>query len=86
MNTFQLSKKIKSQLNQLSPERLDLVSHFIDSIQTTETVDSLTLHKLSPIKRGRNAKDLLRHAATWQGDDLENCLNIVREARSESHF
>jgi hypothetical protein len=86
MNTTQLRQKIENQLDRLSPERLDLVSNFLDSIQTTDTIDSSTLRKLSPIKRGKNAKDLLKHAATWQGDDLETCLDIVRETRSESQF
>jgi hypothetical protein len=86
MDTAQLRQKIETQLDHLSPERLDLVSNFLDSIQTIEIIDSSILRKLSPIKRGKHAKDLLKHVATWQGDDLEACLDAVHETRSESQF
>jgi len=86
MNTSQLRQKIETQLDHLSPEKLDLVSNFLDSIQKTETKESSLLRQLSPIKRGKNAKDLLKHAATWKGNDLETCLNDVHETRSESQF
>jgi hypothetical protein len=85
MNQSRLRQKIESQLDQLSPDKLTLVSSFLDSIQTA-TPDSPTLRKLLPIKRGKQAKDLLKHTKTWQGDDLEDCLNFVRETRSESQF
>jgi len=86
MTPSQLRKKIDNQLEQLSPERLALVSSFLDSIQTATPIDSPSLHKLSPIKRGKQAKDLFKHTKTWQGDDLEDCLNFVRETRSEAQF
>jgi hypothetical protein len=86
MNTLELRQKIESQLNELSPEKLTVVSDFLDSIQSTEKIDSSSLRKLPPIKRGKTAKDLLKFAATWQGDDLETCLNFVRETRSKTQF
>jgi len=86
MNTSQLRQKIETQLDHLSPEKLDLVSNFLDSIQKTETKESSLLRQLSPIKRGKSAKDLLKYAATWKGNDLETCLNDMRETRSESQF
>jgi hypothetical protein len=86
MNTFELRKKIENQLDQLSPERLALVSSFLDSIETVKPINSSSLRKLSPIKRGKTAKDLLKHTGTWQGDDLEDCLDFVRENRSETQF
>ncbi|MBE9145586.1 hypothetical protein [Planktothrix mougeotii] len=86
MNTVQLRQKIEKQLNQLSPERLALVSEFLDSIEPVEPIESSLLRKLSPIKRGKTAKDLLKFAKTWQGDDLEDCLNFVHETRSKTQF
>ncbi len=56
MNTVQLRQKIESQLNQLSPERLALVSDFLDSIESTEPIDSSSLRKLPPIKREKPPK------------------------------
>ncbi|MFH7028696.1 MAG: DUF2281 domain-containing protein [Heteroscytonema crispum UTEX LB 1556] len=29
---------------------------------------------------------LLRHAGTWKGDDLEECLRLVYESRSQLEF
>jgi len=127
MNRFQLLQKIETQLDRLSPEKLVLVSNFIDSIQSVENsdlsslteeqksrlewqkfidetngyladknlerlpqlvenTDSSSLRKLPPIKRGKTAKDLLKFAGIWQGDDLESCLNSVRETRSKTQF
>ena len=86
MNTSELRQKIETQLDQLTPERLELVSNFLDSIQTPKPTDSSSLRKLAPIKRGKKAKDLLKHTGKWQGEDIEECLNYVRETRSEAEF
>ena len=64
MNTLELRQKIESQLNELSPERLAVVSDFLDSIQRTENINSSSLRKLPPIKRGKTAKDVVKFAAT----------------------
>jgi hypothetical protein len=86
MNQSQLRQKIESQLDQLSPDRLSLVSSFLDSLQTTTPQAPSSLRKLPPIKKGKRAQDLLKYANTWQGDDLEACLDLVRETRSETQF
>ena len=86
MNTTELRQKITSQVNHLSPERLALVSEFLDSLEATEPNQASSLRKLPPLKRGKTAKDLLKFAGTWQGDDLEECLNFVYETRSETQF
>lgn len=39
-----------------------------------------------PILRGSKAQDLLKFAGTWQGDDLEKCLQLVYETRSQAEF
>ncbi len=51
-----------------------------------EKINSSSLRKLPPIKRGKTAKDVVKFAATWHGDDLETCLNFVRETRSKTQF
>jgi hypothetical protein len=86
MNPVQLRQKIVTQIDRLSPERLALVSEFLDSLQSLESIDSSPVRKLPPIKRGNTAQDLLKFAATWQGDDLEECLNFVYESRSKTQF
>ncbi|MBE9205198.1 hypothetical protein IQ244_01330 [Nostoc sp. LEGE 06077] len=39
-----------------------------------------------PILRGSKAKDLLKFAQTWQGDDFEECLQLVYDTRSQTEF
>jgi hypothetical protein len=44
------------------------------------------LRRANPIRPEVKGKDLLPVAGTWQGDDLEACLQILHETRSESKF
>ncbi|MFN6537637.1 MAG: hypothetical protein RM021_014875 [Nostoc sp. EkiNYC01] len=39
-----------------------------------------------PILRGSKAKDLLKFAKTWQGNDFEECLQLVYDTRSQTEF
>jgi hypothetical protein len=39
-----------------------------------------------PILRGSKAKDLLKFANTWQGNDFEECLQLVYDTRSQTEF
>jgi predicted nucleic acid-binding Zn ribbon protein len=86
MNTAQLRQKIDHQLNSLSPQWLVLVSTFLDSIQTLTTKNKASSVEQIAIKRNKHAQDLLKYANTWQGNDIESCLDFVLETRSESQF
>ncbi|WP_442942638.1 hypothetical protein [Nostoc sp.] len=44
------------------------------------------IQEATPILRGSKAEDLLKFAGTWQGDDFEECLQLVYETRSPSEF
>ncbi|MFN5874566.1 MAG: hypothetical protein ACK44G_18900 [Aphanizomenon sp.] len=39
-----------------------------------------------PLLRGSKAKDLLKFAGTWQGEDFEKCLQLIYDTRSEAKF
>ena len=72
MNAVELRQKISSQIDRLTPERLALVSEFLDSIQQSmPVIDSSALRTMAPIKRGKTGKDLLKLVGTWRGNDLE---------------
>ncbi|WP_242046464.1 hypothetical protein [Cylindrospermum sp. FACHB-282] len=79
MTDLELHQKIEQQISQLPPEQLSFVSDFLDSIQAKSTVNQPPLRRISPVKRGNKAGDLLRYAGTWHGDDLEDCLRLVIE-------
>ncbi len=86
MNIIQLRQKIDHQLNSLSPQWLVLISNFLDSIQTLTTKSEPPTSEQSIIKRNKQAQDLLKYANSWQGDDIEACLDFVLETRSETQF
>ncbi len=44
------------------------------------------VQEATPILRGSKAEDLLKFAGTWQGDDFEECLQLVYENRSQAEF
>jgi hypothetical protein len=86
MTQSKIRQEIEYQLDQLPTERLTLVNDFLKSIQTENSINQPPLRKLSPIKRGKRASDLLKYTGTWQGDDFEDCLNFVRETRAKTEF
>ena len=44
------------------------------------------IQEATPILRGSKAENLLKFAGTWQGDDFEECLQVVYETRSPAEF
>jgi hypothetical protein len=44
------------------------------------------VQEATPILRGSKAEDLLKFAGTWQGNDFEECLQLVYETRSQAEF
>lgn len=36
--------------------------------------------------RPRSGRSPIRHAGTWVGDDLPDCLDLVRSSRGEAEF
>ena len=86
MSDLKLRQKIEQQLAQLPSNQLSLVSDFLDSLQQSKGIHHHSLRRLSPIKRGIKAGDLLKFAGTWQGNDLEDCLHLVHETRSKAQF
>ncbi|GAA6616613.1 hypothetical protein [Scytonema sp. NUACC26] len=82
----ELRQKIEQQLAQLPPDQLSLVSDFLDSLSGKSAMSQRPLRRLTPIKRGTKAGGLLKFAGTWQGNDLEDCLRLVKETRSQAQF
>ena len=52
----------------------------------TKPARDLPIQDGEPILRGSKAKDLLKFAGTWQGDDFEKCLQLVYDTRSQAQF
>ncbi len=86
MTYTELKQKVEQQLTQLSPNELSLVSNFLDSLQDKSPDNKRSLRRMAPLTRGMKPGDLLKFAGTWQGDDLEKCLQFVKDTRSKTEF
>jgi hypothetical protein len=68
-----------------------ILAEILDYLKTRNNTsrvqkDRVPIHDGEPILRGSKAKDLLKFAGTWQGDDFEECLKLVYDTRSPSEF
>ncbi|MEH2348240.1 MAG: hypothetical protein V7K55_09590 [Nostoc sp.] len=73
--------KTKPRTEEIS---LDLSTEKNDDTSNHQT--KLEIQEATPILRGSKAEDLLKFAGTWQGDDFEECLQLVYETRSPAEF
>ncbi|BAY79675.1 hypothetical protein NIES25_61600 (plasmid) [Nostoc linckia NIES-25] len=96
-----LLQEIESSSDVLLAQTLDFL-RFLKTKPTTEeiSVDPSTeknndtpnqkmkpeIQEVTPIIRGSKAEDLLKFADTWQGDDFEECLQLVYQTRSPAEF
>ncbi|BBD68790.1 hypothetical protein NIES4072_38840 [Nostoc commune NIES-4072] len=78
---FLRSLKTKPTTEEIS---LDLSTEKNDDTSNHQTEPQI--HEATPILRGSKAEDLLKFAGTWQGDDFEECLQLVYETRSSAEF
>ena len=79
MNTIELRHKIEQNLSDISPENLQMIAEFVEFIkhkQETKISENITYKPAS-------GRSILRHAGTWTGDDLEDCLQLVDETRGK---
>ncbi|MEI1375738.1 hypothetical protein PQG02_02875 [Nostoc sp. UHCC 0926] len=73
--------KTKPRTEEIS---LDLSTEKND--QTFNQKTKPEIQEAIPIFRGSKAEDLLKFAGTWEGDDFEECLQLVYETRSPAEF
>jgi DNA-binding HxlR family transcriptional regulator len=76
----QLWQEIESSSDKLLSETLD----FLQYLKTKETIKTEPKQRITS-----TGKSLLEHLNTldnWQGDDLEECYQVVRETRAQARF
>lgn len=79
MNSPELQKQINKDLSQISLDNLKIIAEFVKFIK----------HQQQPILseqinyRSASGRSILRHGGKWVGDDLEDCLKLVYEARGK---
>jgi hypothetical protein len=93
MTTIEIRQNIHQKIDQLSLEQLALMMEFLEFLQFKSTKsftsDILTtsLEQLGdPVLTGSTIADLLQVAGAWKGDDFEDCLQSVYDARLPAEF
>ena len=92
MTAIEIRQQVHQQIDRLPPEQLALVAEFLEFLQfkLSKTIDASTqLQALTeagePVLTGPTVADLV-HAATWQRDDFEECLQAVYDTRLPAEF
>lgn len=95
-----LIKEIESSSDTLIRETLDfllfikskptedevVVTYPIHQYETSGNEEKPKVQEAKPLLRGSKAEDLVKFAGTWQGDDFEECLQLVYDTRSQAEF
>jgi hypothetical protein len=66
------------------PELIDQVTE--EAMRAREGRSSVRPPVFRPAKGPSTARSLLQYAGTWEGDDLEECLQLVYATRSKAQF
>ncbi|MDD1418528.1 hypothetical protein MEO40_05115 [Dolichospermum sp. ST_sed1] len=83
----QLIAAIENTPEPILEQTLDYLEYLKTKINASAIKSSnVPVQDGEPILRGSKAKDLLKFAGTWQGDDFEKCLQLVYDTRSEAKF
>ena len=94
MNALEIRQKLHEQIDQLPSDLLIVAAEFLAFLKSRSADDTSLLASSSvaeaasgeAVLTGSTGADLLQFAGTWQGDDLEDCLEIVYETRSPAEF
>ena len=76
-------------IRSLTPEERTILDEKLhDEGNTPDLTDSQerSVPSGEPVLQGSKATDLLKFAGTWEGDDFEECLQLVYETRSKAEF
>ncbi|MGK7896841.1 MAG: hypothetical protein AB4372_25315 [Xenococcus sp. (in: cyanobacteria)] len=83
----QLLLAIESTPEPILAQILDYLEYLkTRAIKPVTTSDTVPTKDGEPILHGSQAKDLLKFAGTWQGEDFEKCLQLVYDTRSPAEF
>jgi len=83
----QLLAAMETAPDSILEQTLDYLEYLKTREQKSPSLSvEVTQKEGEPILRGSKAKDLLKFAKTWQGDDFEECLQLVYDTRSQTEF
>jgi hypothetical protein len=82
----QLLTSIETTPEPILAQLLDYLEYLKTRQDTIIKPSRVSTQDEEPILRGSRAKDLLEFVGTWQGDDFEECLQLVYDTRSQAEF
>ena len=81
MNTIELRQQIEQNLSKISPDHLKIIAEFVEFLKDKQEKTQSTSEAIA--YKPASGRSLLRHAGTWLGDDLEDCLELVDSTRGK---
>ncbi len=79
MNNLELQQQINQELSKISPDNLKIIAEFVQFIKDKQEINSSKPSNYRP----PSGRSILRHGDTWEGDDLEQCLQLMYETRGK---
>lgn len=94
MTPTEIRQEIHQQIDQLPSDLLLFVVEFLEFLKfrrakgpdSSDSLPDLDIEVSEPIVTGSTGADLTQFVGTWQGDDLEDCLQAAYETRSPANF
>lgn len=81
MNPVELRQKIEKNLSEMSSDSLKVIAEFVEFIKNKQEKTKPASETIT--YKPASGRSILRHAGTWVGDDLEDCLQLVYETRGK---
>jgi hypothetical protein len=79
MTNIDLQQQITKDLSTISPNNLKILAEFIQFLKQKQETNLS-----EPINyRPASGRSILRHAGKWEGDDLEECLELMHKTRGK---
>jgi len=79
MNSSDLRTQIEQNISQLSAENLQVIAELVELMKKKQETAQITSE--ATVYQPASGRSILRHAGTWVGDDLEDCLQFMSETR-----
>ncbi|TAE59233.1 MAG: hypothetical protein EAZ87_10405 [Nostocales cyanobacterium] len=83
MDSLELRQKIQQNLLTIAPENLKLIDEFVEFIKYKQDTGLSEKTNYRAASGHSSGHSILRHAGTWVGDDLEECMKLVSETRGK---
>ncbi len=79
MNNLDLQQQITQDLSSISADKLKIIAEFVQFIKQEQETDLSGVINYRPASR----RSILSHVGIWEGDDLEDCLELMYQTRGK---